>query len=305
LTGAQPVRFAIQAANARWFRCLVIREADRCYIRFHRQFLALSKIPDASHQDASHQRDVHGLPDMIYIHRLAAGRQEPFPPVERALPDPDGLLAAGGDLSPTRLIDAYRHGIFPWYSDGQPILWWSPSMRTVFDTARMHVPRRLSRWLRSCTWQIRADTAFAEVMRGCAAARANARGTWITGEMLDAYERLHSLGHAHSVEAWDDGRLVGGIYGVAVGRMFFGESMFSAATNGSKVALLALCHALRNWEFPLLDAQVASDHLFTLGARELPRVTFIEQVGDLVRMDGMDGPWTAGFPALEPGDLGG
>jgi leucyl/phenylalanyl-tRNA--protein transferase len=247
---------------------------------------------------------MHGLTDMIHIHGLNAGQQEPFPPVERALLDPDGLLAAGGDLSPARLIDAYRHGIFPWYSDGQPILWWSPSMRTVFDTAHMHVPRRLSRWLRTCTWQIRADTAFAAVMHGCAASRANARGTWITDEMLAAYEHLHRLGSAHSIEAWDDDRLVGGIYGVAVGRMFFGESMFSAATHGSKVALLALCRALRNWDFPLLDAQVASDHLFTLGARELPRATFVAQIGDLTRLAGTPGSWTGCFPDIRPGDLG-
>jgi leucyl/phenylalanyl-tRNA--protein transferase len=194
---------------------------------------------------------------MIRLLFLDAQRIDDFPAAETALCEPDGLLAAGGDLSAARLLAAYRRGIFPWYSDGQPILWWSPSQRTVFETARPHVPRRLARWLRGCAWRIRADTAFAQVMRACAAPRERQRGTWIGRDMLAAYEHLHALGHAHSVEAWADERLVGGIYGVSLGRMFFGESMFSAATNGSKVALLALCRALSGWGYPLLDAQIA------------------------------------------------
>lgn len=226
-----------------------------------------------------------------------------FPDVAVALKDPDGLLAAGGDLSPQRLLAAYRQGIFPWYSGDQPILWWSPSMRTVFDTQRMHVPRRLARWLRACPWEIRADSAFGEVMRACAAPRAHERGTWITADMLAAYQRLHELGHAHSLEAWDDGRLVGGIYGVAIGRMFFGESMFSAATNGSKVSLLALCHLLRQWNFPLLDAQVASPHLFTLGAREMPRADFCAHVAELVVDGGFEGSWRQRIGLIRPADL--
>ncbi|HEY6940862.1 leucyl/phenylalanyl-tRNA--protein transferase [Dokdonella sp.] len=226
-----------------------------------------------------------------------------FPPVEQALADPDGLLAAGGDLAPARLLLAYRRGIFPWYSQGQPILWWSPSLRTVFDTHAMHVPRRLARWLRTCSWDIRADTAFGDVVRACAAPRARERGTWITDDMLAAYAGLHALGHAHSVEAWDGDRLAGGIYGVAIGRMFFGESMFSGATNGSKVALLALCRAMDDWGWPLLDAQVASDHLFTLGAREMPRTAFCAAVDALVRLPGHDGSWHEHFPRLEPADL--
>jgi leucyl/phenylalanyl-tRNA--protein transferase len=226
-----------------------------------------------------------------------------FPPVERALDDPDGLLAAGGDLAPDRLLSAYRHGIFPWYSDGQPILWWSPSLRTVFDTRAMHVPRRLARWLRSCNWRIRADTAFADVVRACAAPRRHEHGTWITGDMFAAYTALHALGHAHSVEAWDGDRLVGGIYGVAIGRMFYGESMFSGATNGSKVALLALCRAMDAWGWPLLDAQVASGHLFTLGAREMPRAAFCAAVADLAVQPGLDGSWRERFPPLQPADL--
>ncbi|WP_395681091.1 leucyl/phenylalanyl-tRNA--protein transferase [Dokdonella sp.] len=236
------------------------------------------------------------------IHWLNAGVTT-FPPVDRALAEPDGLLAAGGDLAPARLLSAYRHGIFPWYSDGQPILWWSPSQRTVFDTGAVHVPRRLARWLRGCDWRIRADTSFSDVIRACAAPRRHERGTWITDDMLAAYAELHALGHAHSVEAWNGDHLVGGIYGIAVGRMFFGESMFSGATNGSKVALLALCRAMRDWGWPLLDAQVASDHLFTLGAREMPRAEFCAEVGKLVRLSGHEGPWTRQFPALDPADL--
>src|SRR5215468_6190433 len=169
----------------------------------------------------------------------------PFPPIERALREPNGLLAAGGDLSAERLLDAYRHGIFPWYSEGEPILWWSPDPRMVFATDRVHVSTRLRRWLRRCDWRIGADCAFATVVRACAAPRRGRAGTWITRDMFEAYRRLHELGHAHSIEVRDPGgRLVGGIYGVAVGTMFFGESMFSAATNGSKVALIALCRGL-------------------------------------------------------------
>lgn len=227
-----------------------------------------------------------------------------FPPVDSALPYPDGLLAAGGDLSPQRLLAAYSRGIFPWYSGDQPILWWSPSSRTVFDTASVHVPRRLARWLRGqCQWSIRADTAFEDVMRACAAPRSHERGTWITEDMLDAYIRLHGSGHAHSVEAWDGDRLVGGIYGVAVGRMFFGESMFSRATNGSKVALLGLCRVLAGWSFPLLDAQLASDHLFTLGAREMTRATFCDQIAGLTRLDGQTGSWRERFGPITAADL--
>lgn len=218
---------------------------------------------------------------MIRLPFLDPARADAFPPVEHALHEPDGLLAAGGDLAPERLLAAYRRGIFPWFSDGEPILWWSPSRRTVFDPSAMHVPRRLARWLRGCDWTLRADSAFGAVMRACAAPRAKQRGTWIGEDMIAAYERLHALGHAHSIEAWDGDRLVGGIYGVSLGRVFFGESMFSAASNGSKVALLGLAHVLRERQVPLLDAQVASDHLFTLGAFELPRSEFVARAAQL------------------------
>jgi leucyl/phenylalanyl-tRNA--protein transferase len=240
---------------------------------------------------------------MIRLPFLDMDRPDAFPPVERARRAPDGLLAAGGDLSPERLLAAYRRGIFPWYSDGQPILWWSPATRAVFDTANMHVPRRLARWLRGCDWTIRADSAFAEVMRACAAPRAYTHGTWITGDMLAAYVRLHALGIAHSVEVWDRDRLAGGIYGIAIGRMFYGESMFSAATNGSKVALLALCRGLRESGIPLLDAQVASDHLFTLGAREMARADFCASVAALAEDAAIEGSWRERFAAIRPADL--
>ena len=245
---------------------------------------------------------------MIRIPILRAGVQEPFPSVESALAEPDGLLAAGGDLSPQRLLDAYRHGIFPWYSDGEPILWWSPDPRMVFATDAVHVPGRTRRWLRHCDWSIRADGAFADVMRACAAPRARQSGTWITRAMFDAYTELHAAGHAHSVEVIDTaGSLVGGIYGVAVGRMFFGESMFSSATNGSKVALIALCRALRDWQFPLLDAQVASAHLTTLGAFEMPRSRFMAHLDLYATQPGPppsawrdEWPWTRARQLADP-----
>lgn len=238
---------------------------------------------------------------MLRIPWLA--EHDAFPPIERALRDPDGLLAAGGDLSVGRLLDAYARGIFPWFSAGEPILWWSPDPRMVFRTGAMHVSRRLRRWLRGCDWTIHADGAFAEVMRACAAPRAGQPGTWIVAEMHQAYARLHAHGHAHSIEVRADDALVGGLYGVAVGRMFFGESMFSAASGGSKVALLALARVLHGWGWPLLDAQVRSAHLLTLGAQALPRERFLAEVRGLTAQPGRIGAWTADFPALTAADL--
>jgi leucyl/phenylalanyl-tRNA--protein transferase len=242
---------------------------------------------------------------VIHLPLLDPCRPDIFPPVQSALDEPDGLLAAGGDLSPARLLAAYRNGIFAWYSDQQPILWWSPASRTVFDTANVHLSRRLARWLRRCDWEISADTSFAAVVRACAASRARQHGTWITDDMFDAYCGLHAAGHAHSIEVRDGEHLVGGIYGIAIGRMFFGESMFSAITNGSKVALLALCRVLHDWNYPLLDAQVASDHLFTLGAREMARAKFCDKVTELTAAAGMDGAWSGRFPSFSPADLAG
>ncbi|MGB0134469.1 leucyl/phenylalanyl-tRNA--protein transferase [Dokdonella sp.] len=218
-----------------------------------------------------------------------------FPPVEQALEVPNGLLAFGGDLSAERLLEAYARGIFPWYSEGQPILWWSPDPRMVLATATPHVPRRLKRWVRNCDWTIRADTAFDAVMRHCAAPRRDGDGTWITEAMLAAYGHLHREGHAHSVEIWDQDILIGGIYGVAVGRMFFGESMFSLRDNASKLALLALCKGLDANGFSLLDAQVSSSHLESLGAFEISRGEFGECIASLVRQPGEIGNWTAWF----------
>ena len=229
---------------------------------------------------------------MIRIAILKPGGNDAFPPVSRALADPNGLLAAGGDLSPERLLDAYRQGIFPWFSPGEPILWWSPDPRMVFATDAMHTPRRFARWLKDCDWTLRADRDFANVMRACAAPRDDHGGTWITGAMHDAYNRLHRLGHAHSLEVYDThDRLVGGIYGVAIGRMFFGESMFSGASGGSKVALLGLARVLRAWGWPLLDAQVSSAHLTTLGAREMPRGEFVAAIARLTAQPGEIGSW--------------
>ena len=241
---------------------------------------------------------------MIRIAVLHAGIPEEFPPVESALDEPDGLLAAGGDLSPQRLLDAYRHGIFPWYSEGQPILWWSPDPRTVFATDKVHISTRLQRWLERCDWTIRTDTAFAEVMRACAAPRRDQPETWITQAMFHAYTELHAMGHAHSVEVYDaSGRLVGGVYGVAIGHMFFGESMFSAVSNGSKVALIALCRGLHEWGFPLLDAQVASDHLASMGAFEIARAAFVAQVGALCAIGGAARDWQECWPVRQANAL--
>ena len=199
----------------------------------------------------------------------------PFPPLSSALREPDGLLAAGGDLSVPRLLNAYRHGAFPWYMAGEPILWWSPDPRCVFATDAMHVPRRLARDLGKLDWHVVANQRFETVIDACAHVGRESGSTWITDEMRDAYVDLHRAGHAHSIEVIDAGSsLVGGLYGVAVGKMFFAESMFSAETNGSKVALLALAARAMDLGAPIVDAQVSSRHLFTLGAQRIPRSDF-------------------------------
>lgn len=236
----------------------------------------------------AHDRAMSSLPSLLPDDPAA-----PFPPVERALRQPDGLLAVGGDLSPTRLLNAYRHGIFPWYSPGQPILWWSPDPRTVFDSADVRLTSKFRRGLRRSAWTVRADTAFAEVIEACASIRRpGQRGTWITRDMRAAYRQLHALGHAHSFEVFDGGRLVGGIYGVAVGRMFFGESMFSAESGGSKVAIAALARHLHEWGWPLIDAQVENEHLLSLGARAMPRTDFVARVAGLCASPGLPDAWS-------------
>lgn len=197
-----------------------------------------------------------------------------FPDAEEALDEPDGLLAIGGDLSTDRLLLAYRNGIFPWFSDDQPILWWSPNPRCVLFPDEVHVSRSLRRTLNSQRFRISGDQVFNRVIRLCASIRAE--GTWITDDMVSAYTRLHKLGIAHSIEAWNhSGELVGGMYGVAIGRCFFGESMFSLETNASRVLMVHLANQLRLWGYRLMDCQVESDHLLRMGARGIPRTEFL------------------------------
>ena len=197
-----------------------------------------------------------------------------FPPLNKALREPNGLLAAGGDLRPERLIQAYRHGCFPWFQDGQPILWWSPDPRTVLLPDELHVSRSLAKVLRQGRYQVSFDQAFAEVIRACAAPRSYAAETWITSPMQDAYLELHKSGIAHSVEVWRDGELVGGLYGLAMGQLFFGESMFSRADNASKVGFATLVERLKAWGFVLIDCQMPTEHLLSLGARTISRDEF-------------------------------
>jgi leucyl/phenylalanyl-tRNA---protein transferase len=200
-----------------------------------------------------------------------------FPPPHLATQE--GLLAVGGDLSPERLILAYKNGIFPWYNPGEPILWWSPDPRLVLFPAELHVSHSLRRLLRKRKFQVTFNTRFREVIAACAKAeRQTGKGTWITSEMESAYIRLNDLGYAHSVEAWHDGRLVGGLYGVAIGRFFFGESMFTKTSNASKVAFVTLVKRLQDLEFNLIDCQVYTRHLVSFGAREIPRKEFLKRI---------------------------
>ena len=237
-----------------------------------------------------------------------------FPPVEQALRSPNGLLAAGGDLSAARLLEAYRHGIFPWFSEGGPILWWSPDPRMVLFPEEFRVSHSLRKTLRGGRYEVRTDSAFEQVMRACAAPRDGANrgcdtvresdecgsirqaalpapegsaspsqgGTWIHEEMIAAYCELHRMGYAHSVETWMDGELVGGLYGMSLGRMFYGESMFSCKTDASKIALAHLCAQLERWHFGMIDCQMNTPHLSSLGAREVPRKEFIARLQDLI-----------------------
>jgi len=214
-----------------------------------------------------------------------------FPPLTTALKEPNGMLAVGGDLSPRRLLAAYRHGIFPWYSEGDPILWWSPDPRMVLFPAELRVTRSLAKTLRNASYEVRFDTAFDDVMRGCAAPRAGQPGTWITAEMRAAYGRLHELGYAHSAETWVDGELAGGLYGVAIGRMFFGESMFTRRRDASKIAFVHLVEHLRAADYGLIDCQMHTEHLASLGARALPRREFSRRLKDLVDYDRPPGRW--------------
>lgn len=220
------------------------------------------------------------------------GPTDPFPPVDQALDHPDGLLAAGGTLSMKRLVDAYRHGIFPWFNEGDPVLWWSPDPRTVLVPSRLHISHSLKKRLKKNNFLLTIDAAFGKVLDGCAAPRAQDSGTWLTGQMRRAYTSLHVAGLAHSVEVWMDGELAGGIYGVAIGRMFFGESMFSRSTDASKVALTVLIRQLARWSFELVDCQLATTHLQSLGAREIPRSEFLRHVDRLSKLEPIASPWT-------------
>ncbi|MGD8177083.1 leucyl/phenylalanyl-tRNA--protein transferase [Marinimicrobium sp. ARAG 43.8] len=221
-----------------------------------------------------------------------------FPPTHEALTEPNGLLAAGADLSAERLIHAYRHGIFPWYEAGQPTLWWTPDPRAVLFPGRLHLSRSLRKTIRQQPFEVSCDKAFEAVMRACAEPRDYGAGTWITDEMLSAYCHLHEQGIAHSVEVWQNGNLVGGLYGLALGRVFFGESMFSRKDNASKVGFAYLEAQLRAWNFQVIDCQVGSAHMFSLGAEEISREAFEQILLDCVYLPSVTGPWELNTPVL-------
>jgi leucyl/phenylalanyl-tRNA--protein transferase len=210
----------------------------------------------------------------LFLPALDDDPEAPFPPTSDALDEPNGLLAGGGDLSPPRLLNAYSRGIFPWYTEGSPILWWSPAPRCVIFPDKVYLSRRTCRRYNTGAYRLSLNQAFAEVIHCCAEPRDNEPGTWITAEMERAYCELHRLGRAHSLEVWKDGELAGGIYGLAIGAAFFGESMFSRAADGSKIALVALCRLLLERGLKLLDCQVGNPHLFSMGAEELSREPF-------------------------------
>jgi leucyl/phenylalanyl-tRNA--protein transferase len=205
-----------------------------------------------------------------------------LPPTSRALIEPNGLLAVGGALTPEWLIHSYRHGVFPWYSAEQPILWWAPDPRAVLFPSEFRISRSLRRSIAKRGFETRINTAFAQVIEACAGPRRGMAGTWITREMRDAYLLLHRRGLAHSFETWRGGRLVGGLYGVALGRVFFGESMFTRETDASKVALARLVAECVDRRVPLIDCQMPSPHLTSLGGRNVPRVEFESRLADLI-----------------------
>ena len=206
-----------------------------------------------------------------------------FPPVEKALKSPNGLLCAGGDLSAERLLAAYARGIFPWFSEGDPILWWSPDPRMVLFPEELRISRSLRKTVKHGVFEIRLDTSFRKVMESCAGPRDGQAGTWIVDEILDAYTQLHEMGFAHSVESWREGRLVGGLYGVSLGRAFFGESMFARETDASKVALVHLVERLRARDYSVIDCQQNTAHLASLGAREIPRAAFSQLLQESIQ----------------------
>ncbi len=222
----------------------------------------------------------------------------PFPSAQLALRDPNGLLAIGGDLEPERLLNAYRNGIFPWFSEGQPILWWSPEPRSVLFPEQLRVSRSLRKSMRQERFRFSFDRAFDQVIESCAAApRPGQNGTWIVDDMVSAYMRLHRLGHAHSVEAWESGELVGGLYGIAIGKVFFGESMFARATDASKTAFVSLVNNLRHWDFALIDCQVETAHLNSLGAQNIARAEFLKLLQHWCQQPPAAAAWREGASA--------
>ena len=220
-----------------------------------------------------------------------------FPPLEAA--SPEGLLAVGGDLNPDRLLSAYRQGVFPWFSDGQPILWWSPDPRAILYPADLHISRSLRKSLRTQGFAVTADRAFDDVIQRCAESRNAREGTWITSGMQEAYCTLHRMGYAHSVETWQNGQLVGGLYGLAIGKAFFGESMFSQITDASKTALVALSVSLSAGGYHFIDCQVVSEHLNSLGAKAVPRYHFSSELKQAVETPVNETPWNWTIAALE------
>jgi leucyl/phenylalanyl-tRNA---protein transferase len=228
---------------------------------------------------------------ILDLPRLGDDPDAPFPPGATALDAPNGLLAWGGDLHPRRLLAAYRAGIFPWYSEGQPILWWSPAPRCVIFPADVHLSRRTRRRYNSGCYRLSADVAFERVIAACAEPRTYESGTWISADMAAAFTRLHRMGHAHSVEVWLGDELCGGIYGLAIGAAFFGESMFSRRVDASKIALVALCRVLQQRGFGLLDCQVGNPHLFRMGAVEISRAGFERWLAELVDEPRAGGSW--------------
>lgn len=226
-----------------------------------------------------------------------------FPPATEALTEPDGLLAWGGGLGPEWLIPAYRQGVFPWYNPGEPILWWSPDPRFGFVPGTVHLGRSRRRQLRDVAWTLRADTAFAEVIRACAEApRAGQSGTWIGADMIDAYLQLHVMGIGHSIEVYADDRLIGGLYGLALGRVFFAESMFSRCSHASAVALFALSETLHDWQWSWIDAQMENPHLALLGGVALPRSDYLALLARETANTGGEGIWSAHFPERKIAD---
>lgn len=220
-----------------------------------------------------------------------------FPPLEAA--SPEGLLAVGGDLNPDRLLSAYRQGIFPWYSDDQPILWWSPDPRAVLYPSKLHISKSLRKSLRTRGFEVSADRAFALVIAACAESRNRGEGTWITSGMQDAYCALHRMGYAHSVETWHNGELVGGLYGLAIGKAFFGESMFSRVADASKTALVGLATSLAAEGYRFIDCQVVSEHLTSLGAEATPRDRFASELHEAVGFPDKAARWHWAMPAQE------